>query len=200
MFDPNIHWFNIINSIVIVVFLSGMLAMILLRALHKDIGRYNAIDVEDAQEDTGWKLVHGEVFRAPAHYIFFSVLVGSGAQLWLMGCVTLLFASMGFLSPSSRGALANTMIISYVLSSTWAGYISARFYKMFGGESWKRNVLYTATLVPLTVFVVFVLLNFFLIGAGSSSAVPAGTLFALIFLWFLVSIPLCFAGAYFGFR
>lgn len=38
--------------------------MILLRTLHKDIARYNQIDSgEDAQEEFGWKLVHGDVFR-----------------------------------------------------------------------------------------------------------------------------------------
>jgi hypothetical protein len=33
--------YSIVNSIVIVLFLSGMLAMILMRTLHKDLARYN---------------------------------------------------------------------------------------------------------------------------------------------------------------
>jgi len=46
----NIQWFSILNSLVIVLFLSGMVAMILLRTLYKDIARYNQIDNgEDAQ-------------------------------------------------------------------------------------------------------------------------------------------------------
>ncbi|GFO46067.1 transmembrane 9 superfamily member, partial [Plakobranchus ocellatus] len=40
----NIQWFSIMNSLVIVVFLSGMVAMIMLRTLHKDIARYNQVD------------------------------------------------------------------------------------------------------------------------------------------------------------
>lgn len=32
------------NSLVIVLFLSGMVAMILLRTLHKDIARYNQLE------------------------------------------------------------------------------------------------------------------------------------------------------------
>ena len=35
---------SIMNSLVIVLFLSGMVAMIMLRTLHKDIARYNQID------------------------------------------------------------------------------------------------------------------------------------------------------------
>jgi transmembrane 9 superfamily protein 2/4 len=50
------------------------------------------------------------------------------------------------------------------------------------------------------VFMTFLFLNFFLISAGSSAAVPVGTIFALIALWFLVSVPLCFLGAYAGFK
>lgn len=39
----NIQWFSILNSLVIVLFLSGMVAMIMLRTLHKDIARYNQV-------------------------------------------------------------------------------------------------------------------------------------------------------------
>lgn len=64
--------------------------MILLRTITKDISRYNAIDLsEDVQEDYGWKLVHGEVFRTPTRPMLLSVFVGNGAHLVLMATVTL---------------------------------------------------------------------------------------------------------------
>lgn len=67
-----------------------MVAMILLRALHKDISRYNAVDAqEDVQEDYGWKLVHGDVFRPPTRSMLLSVFVGSGTQLIAMTALTL---------------------------------------------------------------------------------------------------------------
>ncbi|OBZ67000.1 Transmembrane 9 superfamily member 1 [Grifola frondosa] len=97
IFDPRIHWFSLINSIVIVVFLCIMVSMILLRTVSRDISRYNAIDLsEDVQEDWGWKLVHGEVFRTPQNPMILSVLVGNGAQLCAMVAVTLVFALLGF--------------------------------------------------------------------------------------------------------
>lgn len=53
-----IHWFSIINSVMIVLFLSGMVAMIMMRTLRADINKYNQLESgEDAQEETGWKLV-----------------------------------------------------------------------------------------------------------------------------------------------
>lgn len=58
MTDDQIHWFSIINSLMIVLFLSGMVAMIMMRTLHRDISNYNQLEtVEEAQEETGWKLV-----------------------------------------------------------------------------------------------------------------------------------------------
>ena len=51
------------NSLVIVLFLSGMVAMITIRSLHKDIARYNTVEnSEEAQEEFGWKLVHGLIY------------------------------------------------------------------------------------------------------------------------------------------
>lgn len=43
-------------------------------------------------------------------------------------------------------------------------------------------------------------MNLVLWSKGSSAAVPFTTLLALLALWFLVSVPLTFVGAYFGFR
>lgn len=37
-------------------------------------------------------------------------------------------------------------------------------------------------------------------GEKSSGAVPFGTLFALCFLWFGISVPLVFVGSYFGYK
>ncbi len=181
----NIQWFSILNSLVIVLFLSGMVAMILLRTLHKDIARYNQIDSgEDAQEEFGWKLVHGDVFRPPRKGMLLSVFLGSGAQILCMTGITLVsykdnfslthvdtishfqvFACLGFLSPANRGALMTCALVLYVCLGTPAGYVSARIYKSFGGEKWKSNVLLTSMLCPgyATVFSVkFQFLKFFL--------------------------------------
>ena len=49
----------------IVLFLSGMVAMIMMRTLHRDFNRYNATEAaEDVEEETGWKLVHGDGYAA----------------------------------------------------------------------------------------------------------------------------------------
>ncbi|KAF9389262.1 hypothetical protein CPB97_011715 [Podila verticillata] len=199
--EPRIHWFSLVDSIIIVLFLTGMVAMILLRALHKDISRYNQLEAqEDIQEDFGWKLVHGDVFRTPSYPMLLSIIVGNGTQMFLMAAVTIVFAALGFLSPSNRGSLATVMIVFYMFFGVIAGFISARMYKMFGGEAWKLNILGTAFLFPAIIFGAFVGLNFFLIGANSSGAVPFGTMVGIVAMWFLISTPLSVIGSYLGFQ
>lgn len=196
----NIQWFSIMNSLVIVLFLSGMVAMIMLRTLHKDIARYNQVDQEDAQEESGWKQVHGDVFRPPRKGMLLSVFLGQGTQIFIMTFTTLFLACLGFLSPANRGALMTCAVVLWVLLGTPAGYVSARLYKTFGGEKWKTNVLLTALLCPGIVFADFFLMNLILWVEGSSAAIPFGTLVAILALWFGISVPLTFIGAYFGFK
>lgn len=90
MSDVQIHWFSIINSIVVIFFLSGILTMIMVRTLRRDIAKYNADEsFDEAIEETGWKLVHGDVFRPPKNSRLFAAVIGSGIQIFLMALITL---------------------------------------------------------------------------------------------------------------
>ncbi|URE45528.1 eukaryotic initiation factor [Musa troglodytarum] len=98
---------------------------------------------DEAQEETGWKLVHGDVFRPP----------------------------------SNSGLLC-----------------------VYVGTEWKKITLKTAFMFPGIVFGIFFMLNALIWGEKSSGAVPFGTMFALVFLWFGISVPLVFVGSYLGFK
>lgn len=202
--DSDIHWFSIINSLMIVLFLTGMIAMILVRNLYRDIARYNEEAAgEDATEETGWKLVHGDVFRPPAGFfgpMFLSVFVGSGMQILAMSLVLLFFAVLGFLSPANQGSLLTAFIVLFMLMGSFAGYFSARLYKMFKGKAWKRNTTLTAFAFPGTIYGTAFLLNLIVWQKKSSLAVPITTMLLLFALWFGVSVPLVFAGSYLGFK
>ncbi|KAI8023488.1 Transmembrane 9 superfamily member 9 [Camellia lanceoleosa] len=201
MADDQIHWFSIVNSLMIVLFLSGMVAMIMLRTLYRDISKYNQLETqEEAQEETGWKLVHGDVFRPPENSDLLCVYVGTGVQFFGMILVTMMFAVLGFLSPSNRGGLMTAMLLLWVFMGLFAGYASARLYKMFKGTEWKKITLRTAFMFPASVFAIFFVLNALIWGEKSSGAVPFGTMFALFVLWFGISVPLVFVGSYVGFK
>eukprot|EP00667_Euglena_gracilis_P011086 EG_transcript_11308 len=193
--DAKIHWFSIVNSVLIILFLSGMVAMIMLRALHKDFNRYNDKDnADEAQEETGWKLVHGDVFRTPTRPGLLAVYIGTGCQLLGMSLITTVFAVLGFLSPANRGGLMTAMLLLFILLGSYAGYVSARLCKMFRCQSW-QNILITGTLYPGQLFSVFFCMDLMLWGMHASNAVPFTTLMALIGLWLCVSLPLVFVGA-----
>merc|ERR1740130_1838525 len=201
MAGGQIHWFAILNSVVIVLFLSGMVAMILLRTLHRDIAKYNELaTAEEQAEETGWKLVHGDIFRKPPHSVLLAVSVGSGMQILGMSVVTMIFALFGILSPAHRGGLLQSVMLLFTLMGALAGYTSARFCKLFDGDNWKLTTLLTACLYPGLFFVVFFILNLFIWGQKSSGAVPFTTMFALLVLWFGISVPLVYLGSYSGFR
>jgi transmembrane 9 superfamily protein 2/4 len=199
--DDQIHWFSIVNSLVVVLFLSGMVALIMMRTLHRDISKYNQPETaEEAQEETGWKLVHGDVFRPPANPSLLSVYVGTGVQLICMALVTMIFAVLGFLSPANRGGLMTAMLLLFVFMGLFGGYFSARLYKTLKGRQWKQTTLKTAVLFPGVCSLIFLSLNLLVWGQKSSGAAPFGTLFALCFLWLGVSVPLVFVGSYFGYK
>lgn len=201
VYDPKIQWFSLVNFSVIVLFLSLMMAHILIRALKSDIQKYNEVDLdEDVVDEMGWKLVHGDIFRSPKNKLLLSILVGSGSQILLMALSTTGFALLGLLSPSNRGSLSTVMFILYALFGSVGSFVSSSVYKLFGGESWKLNTLLSPLLVPGSLFAMFLLLNFFLISVKSSGAVPVGTMFAIVFIWFIVSVPLSVAGSLVGFR
>lgn len=197
----SIQWFSIINSLMISLFLTAMVAMILLRTVYLDFARYNNIDdEEEIQEESGWKLIHGDVFRPPAVSGLLAVLVGSGAQILVMTGVTLVFALLGFLSPSFRGGLLTTMLSLWVLSSAVCGYFSARIYSGLGGTNKRSVTLGSAFLFSGVTFVVFFALNFLLWVSGSTGAVPFFTLLLLLVMWFGISLPLNVIGAFIGYK
>uniref|UniRef100_A0A8C8X3M5 Transmembrane 9 superfamily member n=1 Tax=Panthera leo TaxID=9689 RepID=A0A8C8X3M5_PANLE len=199
MSHTNIQWLSIMNSFVIILFLSGMVAIIILRTLHRDIIRYNEMSSsEDAQEDFGWKLLHGDVFRPPRNRMLLSVFLGQGTQVLIMTFITLLLACLGFLSPSNRGALMTCAVVLWVLLGTPAGYVSARMYKTLKGVKWKTNFLLTALLCPGVVFADLFFMNVILWVEGSSAAISFGTLIGILAMWCGISVPLTFVGAYFG--
>eukprot|EP00177_Eucheuma_denticulatum_P001487 GFKZ01002671.1.p1 GENE.GFKZ01002671.1~~GFKZ01002671.1.p1 ORF type:complete len:641 (+),score=67.66 GFKZ01002671.1:370-2292(+) len=196
-----IQWFSIVNSLMISLFLTALVGTVLLRTVLRDFSRYNALEDEDEEEVTGWKLVHGDVFRTPKYPVMLSIMCGSGTQTLWMTTILLFFALLGFLSPAYRGGLITTMLSLWVLASSVCGYSSARVYASFENEHSRKIVtLGSAFLFPGLTFSLFFILNLFVWGSGSSGAVPFSTLILLLFMWFGISVPLVFAGAYLGYK
>jgi transmembrane 9 superfamily member 2/4 len=198
--DDDIHYYSIVNSLMIVLFMSGAIATIMIRTLRKDIAGYNELQtLEEAQEETGWKLVHGDVFRPPQNNpMLLSVMVGTGAQLGFTFLFAMLLAMFKVTSAMKKGQILTSIILLYVLCGAISGYISARVYKFCEATNWKLNSILTATALPGVFVCIFALLNIFLSVAGAATAVSFLTILVLFLLWVCISAPLVFLGAFLG--
>ncbi|KAI9103631.1 hypothetical protein K1719_023254 [Acacia pycnantha] len=152
-FEHQIHWFSIFNSFMMVIFLTGLVSMILMRTLRNDYAKYAREDDDletlerDVSEESGWKLVHGDVFRPPRNLVILSAVVGTGAQLALLVLLVILLAIVGMLYVG-RGAIVTTFIVCYALTSFISGYVSGGMYSRHGGKSWIKSMILTASLFP----------------------------------------------------
>jgi transmembrane 9 superfamily protein 2/4 len=210
--DPNaqIHWFSILNSTLIVFFLTGMVAMIMMRTLHKDINAYNmhyeammggSLTEEEAQEETGWKLLHADVFRPPQRgKVLLSIFVGTGTQIIAVLFSGVVFALAGFLSPANRGGLVTAVVLLFIFMGSLGGFVSARIYKMLTGTLWRRNTALTAISFPAVIAGTAFFINLFVWAEHSTRAIPITTMLALVFLWIGISVPLVCLGSYFGYK
>uniref|UniRef100_A0A9I9DEN5 Transmembrane 9 superfamily member n=1 Tax=Cucumis melo TaxID=3656 RepID=A0A9I9DEN5_CUCME len=198
--DDQMHWFSILNGLESILVISGILAVIVWRIYH-DIFNFNDLETQDrAQKVTGWKLIHGDVFRPPCNSDLLCVHVGTGVQILGMILGTMLLAILGLLSPCSRGDLITTMLLLWIFMSLCAGYVSARLYKMFNGTDWKKIAFKTAVTFPSVIYVIFTVLNSLLRAQKSSVVVPSWAMFVLLLLWIGISAPLVFVGSYVGFK
>lgn len=243
--SSKIHWFAIINSVVISGLLTAVVAVIFTRTIRGDIKMYkegasledgklrpskrakglrsprksfekgsglleqaevdttnddlSSEDGEMPEDITGWKLVHGDVFRAPSYGYLLAPLVGSGMQLVLMALGLIILSCFGVLNPSFRGGFVSVGFALWILAGVFSGYFSARVYKTFGGSNWKHNAVVTATLFPGLLFATTFILNLFVWAQASSTAIPLSTLFGLGALWLFIQLPLVYAGSWYGF-
>jgi len=199
-----IHWLSIINSFVLVLLLTGFLAIILMRVLKNDFTRYTQSDaaLEDEEEETGWKLVHADVFRFPQYGSLLCALLGTGAQLLALVFALLILALMNTFYPGNRGAIYSAAVVLYALTAGIAGFVSAASFAHFAGAGaggrWAFNLVLAACLYPVPFFVVFSFLNTVAIAYDSSAALPFGTICIVVLLWALVSAPLAVVGGLAG--
>jgi len=206
MEGSKIHWFSIMNSLMVILFLAGIVFVIFLRTVRRDLTRYEELDKEAQaqmnEELSGWKLVVGDVFREPTSSKLLCVMIGNGVQILGMAIVTIFFAAFGFMSPASRGMLLTGMIVLYMLLGIVAGYAAVRLWRTLKGtsEGWRSVSWSTACFFPGIVFIVLTVLNFMLWTRNSTGALPISLFFGLLSLWFCVSVPLTLLGGFFGTR
>lgn len=202
-FEHQIHWFSIFNSFMMVIFLTGLVSMILMRTLRNDYAKYAREDDDleslerDVGEESGWKLVHGDVFRPPRNLALLSAVIGTGAQLTTLVLLVIILAIVGMLY-IGRGAIVTTFIVCYALTSFISGYVSGGMYARNGGKNWIKSMILTASLFPFMCFGIGFILNTIAIFYGSLAAIPFGTMVVVFVIWAFISFPLALLGTVVG--
>lgn len=201
-FEHQIHWFSIMNSFMLVVFLCGLVLLILSRTIKTSINS-GFSDPEsptmstisnNAGDEIGFKLLVGDVFRAPNHLLLYSVLLGTGVQLFLLISAALVLALAVTYYDESRGLLISAFLIFYSLTSGVQGYITGWHYKLHGGISWKRAMWLGVFMYPAILLTLLCLLNTIAITFGSHGLLSIPTTLMLTLIWACVSVPLTIAG------
>ncbi|KAG2491788.1 hypothetical protein HYH03_009948 [Edaphochlamys debaryana] len=199
-----VHWFSIVNSLLVVLVMATIVGMILVRTVRRDLAKYEALVVDGGapggggpeREEAGWKLVAGDVFRPPANPAMLAVQVGTGFQILATSLVTLVLAALGFLSPAARGALLTAGMVAFVLLAGLAGFAGVYAWGLMerSFNNWQGVAARMAVYYPGINFFIFTVLNMAIHHTGSTGAVPLGMYFSLVAAWFLVATPLTFLG------
>eukprot|EP00566_Odontella_aurita_P008305 CAMPEP_0113554222 /NCGR_PEP_ID=MMETSP0015_2-20120614/16032_1 /TAXON_ID=2838 /ORGANISM="Odontella" /LENGTH=678 /DNA_ID=CAMNT_0000455345 /DNA_START=82 /DNA_END=2118 /DNA_ORIENTATION=+ /assembly_acc=CAM_ASM_000160 len=239
-FKHQIHWFSVFNSFMMVLFLTGLVALILLRTLRRDYARYALITgdeeeggevdedgkplVDKHSEESGWKQVHGDVFRAPSYLPLFSAVLGTGWQLVVLTLGVILFAVAGPIHGEvheERGEILHAVVWIYTLSSAVSGYASGKYFKLYSATSgkgagkgvdaapsasgpgagpaqWQVTMFLTVMLLPTISTVVLSFLNGVALYYGTINYIPFLAIFILFLIWIFVSVPLCILGTLIG--
>ena len=226
-FEHQIHWFSLLNSFMMVVFLCALVLLILSRTIKTALapnasGAGSAllekcVDPETGatsfrpnsssspgpaevfgQEDAGWKLLVGDVFRAPRYLLLYSVLLGTGVQLFLLVLALLLLALISTVYDESRGLLTALFLITYSLTSGASGYVAGSYYKLHGGLHYKRALVAVMILYPSLVLGVVLFLSILSLIQGSNTGLSLGALAMVVLVWVCVSVPLSIAGTLFA--
>jgi hypothetical protein len=194
-----IHWLSIINSFVLVLLLTAFLAIILMRILKKDFSKYMEIDEDElAEEETGWKMIHGDIFRNPNNLNLFVAFIGSGAQIFCTIFLLLLCVLLGVFKATRRGALLTAAILIYALCGLVGGLVGGRLYKQLKGEDWVYNTVLTSMVLPAPLIAVFTYVNSVAWQSSSTAALPLTTIALMLSILLFVHFPLTVVGSVVG--
>lgn len=188
-----------------VVFLCGIVALILIRTLKNDYAKYAKDDEEMGldriQEDTGWKLIHGDVFRRPRFLGLYCALIGTGTQLLVL-VTSMIFIAIATSLYVEPGGMISVGIGCFGLSSFVSGYISgSSFYQYFypnPSPDWIKTMLLSVTLLPGVIFGSVFCLNWIAVIYGTTYAIPFVTMIKIVLFWAFVSFPLAIVGTILG--
>uniref|UniRef100_A0A7S1XWF6 Transmembrane 9 superfamily member n=2 Tax=Phaeomonas parva TaxID=124430 RepID=A0A7S1XWF6_9STRA len=195
-----------------VIFLCGLVFLILIRTVKNDFAKY-AREEEEAEpglsDESGWKQLHGDVFREPPSLMLYAALYGTGWQLAVLAFGVILFASLGRFHGEvyeERGEMTQSLLATYALTSVVAGYSSGSYYRQFFNtprrelqdSRWQQTMIFTILLFPCIIVGIVSCLNMVAMYYQTSNVLSFTVLLKLMGIWMFISFPLAVLGTLFG--
>jgi len=146
----------------------------------------------------GWKLVHGDVFRFPKNKTLFCVLFGYGVQILAVMVGVFLLGLGGVFTPEMGGTLYVACIVLYALSSGIGGFVANRLFRQMGGKRWAWVVVLLVILYPFTVAGIVLYMDFVAVAHYSIRAIRFTTMLQIFSIYLFVGVPFTFLGSVIG--
>ncbi|KAI3778728.1 hypothetical protein L2E82_08111 [Cichorium intybus] len=190
--------YSSVALLILIIFLVTFYVLVLSKDISKNLADVEEDQVANNQEETGWKNIHGDVFRFPQHKSLFAAALGVGSQLLVLIVAILALGLVGFFQPYIRGVLWNALIIVYAVTSVVSGYTSVSFYSQLEGTKWMKNLFLTGGLYFGPLFLTFTFLDIVAMFYGTTTALPLKAIVMLSLLWTFLASPLLFLGGIIG--
>ncbi len=193
--DWESHWFGLFSGLLIMVPFSIVMGAVFWRTCRK----MPKLNVEEEIEQSGWKLLHGDVFRPPLRGDLYAAIAGAGVQMLVLMSLVSLFAVMGMLAPPNRGSMLTAIVMLYLLLGLVAGYTASSMYRQFNGTRTLRMMAFSLFLVPGVILTLYFACNVILWQHKSSAGLSALMVAAAFGLW-LIHALLQLVGMFLGAR
>lgn len=218
--NHQIHWFSVINSIVLMFLLSLIVAIVLLRVLKSDIQANSPTlptNEYDMNANSSWKYLSNDITKKPTLPLVLSTLVASGIQIIIaiIGVICIFVINSKFsislasssLFNSHQGAVFSITLAFFIISGVIPSFCGIILHKIFNNDylnstygnskNISLSILFSGFLPSLIVSIVL-FLNLFVWAKQASTAIPFGTIIVLLLLFFIIELPLGLLGGYYG--
>jgi len=155
---------------------------------------------DEGEGDFGWKLIYADVFRFPKNKYMFSLLLGTGMQVFVCVIGLFLLSFFGVYEPEQQGRLYVSSLVLYSFSSFAGSYESNKAYKQMGGKRWAWIVIGVLLFFPTIFATVFIFMDLVAASHHSIMALRFTTMLQVALIYYVVSLPMTFLGAIIGRR
>lgn len=191
--NKTIHWVSLINSFVILSFVSLIVAFVLISSFRANISKDSTSKFSQTAQNS---------FIQPSFLIILSILTGSGIQLIFTllgsGLLSFLFFRNSF---GQDTAILSLIIAVLIVGGFFAGFSSIQFYKLFNlsksnlplKKSFLISSLSGSVLISLSIIVI-VIANSLVYDSDSPRSITFSTFLFAYMLYALFQIPISVIG------